>query len=359
MKILFLTKYGFKGASSRYRTYQYLPYLRGNGIECEFSPLFDDSYLENIYSKFWIGALKDIVKSIFRRIYIIFSIKKYDVVFIEYEVFPYFPPFFEFLLNYLKIKFILDFDDAIFHRYDHSENWLIRFLFANKIPAIMRMANSVIAGSYYIKEFSINSGAKEVNYIPTVVDIDRYPYPPKNSLDRRTNLISIVWIGSPSTVKYLQLLSESLSNVATTNNIVLKVIGGSAALAGFFNIQNVKWSFEGEVDEISRSDIGVMPLFNGPWEEGKCALKIIQYMACGLPVVASPVGMNSILVDHGVNGFLACNSAEWTYYLNLLARDSDLRKKMGASGREKIEGYYSLQKQCIELSRIINARNYE
>lgn len=354
MKILFLTKYGFKGASSRYRTYQYLPYLQENGIECKFSPLFDDSYLENIYSKSWIGALKDVFKSVLRRIHILFSVTKYDLIFIEYEIFPYFPPFFEILLRYLRIKFVLDFDDAIFHKYDISNNWLIRFLLADKIPKIMRAANSVIAGSHYIKEFCIKSGAKDVIYIPTVIDIDRYPYSSKVSIKNRSDLISIVWIGSPSTVKYLQLLCEPLSKLATMSNIVLKIIGGSNNLDGRFNTEIVKWSFESEVDEIASSDIGVMPLFNGPWEEGKCALKLIQYMACGLPIIASPVGMNNILVDHGVNGFLASNAAEWTYYLHLLAADPELRKKMGASGRKKIEGYYSLEKQCIELLRVIN-----
>lgn len=249
---------------------------------------------------------------------------------------------------------MLDFDDAIFHKYDISNNWLIRFLLADKIPKIMRAANSVIAGSHYIKEFCIKSGAKDVIYIPTVIDIDRYPYSSKVSIKNRSDLISIVWIGSPSTVKYLQLLCEPLSKLATMSNIVLKIIGGSNNLDGRFNTEIVKWSFESEVDEIASSDIGVMPLFNGPWEEGKCALKLIQYMACGLPIIASPVGMNNILVDHGVNGFLASNAAEWTYYLHLLAADPELRKKMGASGRKKIEGYYSLEKQCIELLRVIN-----
>jgi glycosyltransferase involved in cell wall biosynthesis len=103
------------------------------------------------------------------------------------------------------------------------------------------------------------------------------------------------------------------------------------------------WSESTEVADIQSFDIGIMPLFDEPWEKGKCGYKLIQYMACGIPVISSPVGINTKIVDDGVDGYLAGNSEEWMSAFKILYDRPQLRKKLGESGRKKIESLYSLQ----------------
>src|SRR6056297_1871598 len=100
-------------------------------------------------------------------------------------------------------------------------------------------------------------------------------------------------------------------------------------------------------------DIGVMPLPDTPWMRGKCGYKLIQYMACGLPVIASPVGVNAEIVEHGVNGFLVGTDEEWKSALTILLKDPDLRRRMGREGRKKVEREYSLQVQGPRVARLL------
>src|SRR5690606_16069608 len=129
---------------------------------------------------------------------------------------------------------------------------------------------------------------------------DRYPKP---QINPRANIIpTIVWIGSPSTVRYLKNLEQSLQQLAQRISFQLRVIGGGEIVIPGVNIQSIPWSEDTEVANIAGADVGVMPLLDSPWERGKCGYKLIQYMACGLPVVASPIGVNTEIVSPSVNG---------------------------------------------------------
>ena len=107
--------------------------------------------------------------------------------------------------------------------------------------------------------------------------------------------------------------------------------------------EHVPWTEAAEVAAIAEFDVGIMPLADEPWERGKCGYKLIQYMACGLPVVASPVGVNRQIVEHGVNGFLAETPTQWDEALRTLLADPALRQRMGQAGRQKVERQFSLQ----------------
>lgn len=117
--------------------------------------------------------------------------------------------------------------------------------------------------------------------------------------------------------------------------------------------ENRVWSEMNEVSDIQAFDVGIMPLADTPWEQGKCGYKLIQYMACGIPVVASAIGANREIVSHGVDGFLATTHAEWSGYLKQLLENPDLRREMGLRGREKVERKYSVQARLPELIRIL------
>jgi glycosyltransferase involved in cell wall biosynthesis len=205
----------------------------------------------------------------------------------------------------------------------------------------------VIAGNAYLAKRARDAGAPRVEIVPTVIDIDRYAV--KHALPSASEPLRIVWIGSPSTVRYLALLREPLAALNQRFAFKLRVIGGGTIDLSGVDVEFVQWTEATEVASIQACDIGVMPLLDSPWERGKCGYKLIQYMACGLPVVASAVGVNRQIVQDGVNGFLASTPLEWKTALAKLLEDAPLRRQMGTAGRQCVEQIYSLQVQAPRL----------
>lgn len=350
MKVLYFTKYSQNGASSRLRSYQYFPFLEANGFTVNVSPFFDENYLIALYSGKPLTKGK-LLKFYLHRFITLFSIYKYDKIVIEKELFPYFFSWFEKFLWLLKVKYIVDYDDAIFHNYDLSTNKLILFLLKNKINNVMKHSGIVVAGNSYLAQRAKDSGAKKVVILPTVIDIDVY----KPKINYNNSKIVIGWIGSPSTFKYIKNSQSIFSKILQNQNIELHIIGAMTDLGLGTNVKYLKWTEESEVDFISKFDVGIMPLENSPWELGKCSYKLIQYMGCGVPVVASAVGMNMEVVDEGINGFLVQSEAEWLAILNQLIADNSLRQSLGKNGRTKVESEYSIQKKhAVLLSVLIN-----
>jgi len=163
----------------------------------------------------------------------------------------------------------------------------------------------------------------------------------------------IVWIGSPSTVRYLQLLHNPLQDLAKLQPFVFRIIGGGAVAIPGVQVEVMPWAENTEVENITTCDVGVMPLVDSPWEQGKCGYKLIQYMACGLPVVASGVGVNPEIVQQGVNGFLANTSDEWVAALYKLLTDKSLSCQMGLAGRLRVESQYCLQVTGPKLAGLL------
>lgn len=340
MRILFFTKYAYLGASSRYRTHQYIPVLKQYGITCKISPLLDDQYLFALYSKKKYGLI-NYLKRLVNRLITLMQAKNFDLVIIEKELIPYFPPILEYFLKILKIKYVLDYDDAIFHRYEYHNNEIIRVLLGNKIKKIMSWSSSVITGSSYLTQYA-DRYAKMVSEIPTVIDFNRY----SDSNNNHNGEFIIGWIGTPITSPYLLDVFSVLQEFTQHYKSKVKLIGFDKDLLPEVNsmpLEIVKWSEETEVEEISSFSVGIMPLDDKPWSHGKCGLKLIQYMGCGIPVIASPIGANNIIVDNEINGFLAKSPEDWYHYLQILYNDKEKREKMGKINQEKIKNCYSIQ----------------
>lgn len=186
--------------------------------------------------------------------------------------------------------------------------------------------------------------------LPTVVDVTRYA----RGKETNSTTVTIGWIGQPSTVKYLEQLAPVLRKILYTHSVRLVAVGANQVQLRGLPIEIRPWSESTEASEIQQFDIGIMPLTDSSWERGKCGYKLIQYMACGKPVVASPVGANTKIVRHGVNGFLARTETEWCAAIGLLCEDAALRKRMGNEGLKTVEQHYSLQVTApllIELLR--------
>ena len=349
VKILLLSRYDNLGASSRYRSYQYLPHLRSCGFEIDVAPLLSNAYLQRLYSADRI-PVADVVASYVRRKLLLLKKRSYDLIWIEYEAFPWVPAWMELILLSSRVPFVLDYDDAIFHRYDRHSSGLVRSFLGRKIDRVMSQATLVVAGNEYLASRAREAGARRVEILPTVIDLEKYPLNGAN----RSEMFTIGWIGTPKTVHYLNEIREALQVVCKERTARLVTIGATGFSLPDVPGENKPWSDATEVQEIQKFDVGVMPLVDGPWERGKCGHKLIQYMGCGKPVVASPVGVNSSIVDEGKTGLLASTTEEWVKALNALKQDEGLRLEMGRKGRAKVESRYSLQVTAPLMAALLN-----
>jgi glycosyltransferase involved in cell wall biosynthesis len=215
---------------------------------------------------------------------------------------------------------------------------------------VLANAAHVIGGSSYLVDYAKRFN-QNVSYVPTVVDSTIYNKT-KHFTDNPT--FTIGWIGSPSTAVYLNLIVPALKSISATQNVRIVLIG-----AGNFSMQGIsfeakEWSEQDEIAMMLEFDVGIMPLSNDEWSKGKCGFKLIQYMACGLPVIASPVGVNTNIVTHGENGFLANAINDWEQALVTLINNKALCQKMGQKGRVIFEKHYSLAVNAPKLINIIS-----
>ena len=348
MKILLLSRYENLGASSRYRFYQYLPYLRKKGIEVIVAPLLDDNYIKDLYTGRNKNLLK-ILKAYAKRIINLHYANNFDLIWIEKETLPWLPAWIEFNLGLKRTSYIVDYDDAIFHQYDKNKFKLIKWILGHKIDLIMKRANTVLVGNEYLLERAKKAGARRIELLPTVIDLRKYP----TNFFNNNDIFTIGWIGSPSTSHYLKLVIPALEEICKNNNARLVLIGAKKEDLPNIPVEYVSWSEETEIKEIQKFDVGIMPLSDNAWDRGKCGFKLIQYMACSKPVIGSPVGVNSKIIRHGINGYQAKNTNEWIWAINKLKDDPKLRQKMGKAGREIVEKDYCLQVTAPKLLKIL------
>jgi glycosyltransferase involved in cell wall biosynthesis len=347
IRILFLTRYQQRAASSRLRCYHYIDLLKKAGFTVDVSPLLSDSYVRAIHARDKIDYI-EIAWSYARRVLALLRSRFYDVLWVEKEALPWLPAWSEMgLFSIAGVKIILDFDDAIFHAYDANPNWVVRASLGRKIERLMSLADLVVVGNRYLEDRARASGARMIAQLPTVVDVARYA---SRRAEPNPHFLTVGWIGSPLTSGYLEIVRPALTELVKNLPVKIVVIGGApSALAGMIPVEHRMWSVETEAKDVSQLDVGIMPLPNGLWERGKCGYKIIQYMASWLPVVASPVGANIQIVEPGITGFLAGSQASWTSALLCLWQHPDLRREMGIAGRRKVEQQYSLKTAAPQL----------
>lgn len=338
-RLLVLSRYSRLGASSRLRTLQYRPWLESAGFDAEYAALFDDDYLQKLYSGRKSKA--DLAWYYGKRISQLRNRPKPNLVWIEYEALPWLPWVVEKSFFPASVPIVSDYDDAVFHRYDIHKLAPIRWILGRKIERVMQRSQLVTAGNEYIMNFARSACEKRVEIVPTVVDLEHYAVHHVRTIDISQ---SVGWIGTPETWDaFGKSLYTKIHNTLVIFGARFHAVGAQLAPVSIGTLNIVPWREETEVSAIQSMDIGVMPLGDTPWARGKCGYKLIQYMACGLPVVASPVGVNKDIVQHGVNGFLAETDEEWRAAIGTLLSDPCLRHRMGAAGRKKVEENYSLQ----------------
>jgi glycosyltransferase involved in cell wall biosynthesis len=263
-------------------------------------------------------------------------------VFIHREASPLGPPIFEWILTKVwRKKVVFDFDDAIWIPNTSQENKLAASLKAFwKIPKICKWVDTVAGGNDYLCNFAREQGAKNVLYLPTVVNTTNKYNQIKQHEEKAQ--VAIGWTGSHSTLKYLDALIPVLQQVESETNAQFIVIADKKPDLPLKNLVFVPWNEQTEIEDLLKIDIGLMPLTSDQWSEGKCGFKLIQYLSVGIPAIASPVGVNTRIIEEGKNGYICTNNKEWASAIKSLIADATARQKMGVYGREKMVKEYSI-----------------
>jgi len=339
MKIALLTKYGNLAASTRQRFEQYRPFLQEVGFELEPRPLLDDTYLKQLYAGRQPSRSHITVRYLDRLRWLLSS-PEVDLIWLHCELYPFLPGTIEGLARIPGKPIVFDFDDAIFHNYDKHPKREVRRFLGRKLENTIGGAEMAFCGNAYLANYT-RPLCRRTEIVPTVVDTEVFRQPLNK---RTTGPLRVGWIGTPSTWnEYLMSILPMLKEILASGTGQIAAMGADADAEAHPLLELVKWAEESEVPFLQTLDIGIMPLTDTPFARGKCGYKLIQYMACGLPVVASSVGVNREIVEHGVNGFLADTDSEWRSAIEMLLADTELRRRMGAAGRRKVEQRYSLQ----------------
>lgn len=326
---------GFDISSRRFRIFQYIDYLAKYGIEI-------DEYVSKCGSwpppEYWLRPLW-LLGAIAERVAPVFRSHNYNLTLFQRE----FVSTLFTLERFAGRPRILDVDDAV---------WLINKRSFNNFKALVNSCDGVICGNRYI-ENNVKIWNNNTIVIPTAVDTDRFK--PDYCSDRAKRIIG--WSGLHAGSKYLLDIEEALCCVLDRRpNVVFRVVSDAPPAFRFLNkerVEFIRWSPENEVRTIQEMDIGLMPIDDSEWSKGKCSYKMLLYMACGVPVVVSPVGMNAEVLAAGEIGFGPASQEEWTDRITALLDDEDLRSRLGRNARTVVEAEFSLKKIAPRLAEYL------
>lgn len=330
-KIFFILK-NENEASSRFRVFSYLPYLKD-----DFDiTIFYSEYKNNSVAKF----IRSLVKR-FRFLSLLLQVKHYDLIFMQ-------RPMssdknkstnFEYLMSKLNPNIIFDFDDALFIQNE------------TKIKALIKLSKTIICGNEYLAEFSLKHN-KNTFIVPTTTDTTKFV----PLTDNHSDFITVGWTGTSGnyenfTPELLETLKKLLLNCPSMR--LLFICDKKPPQSFDFKYDFIYWNSTSEIEDLQKIDIGLMPLKETPWTRGKCGFKLIQYGSIGIASVGSNVGVNSKIILDKKSGYLIDNESQWFDKIKILIEDKKLRYSMGATARKHIEdnystiGNYQHLKKCI------------
>ena len=359
-KILFIASHRpDRAPGQRFRFEQYFTFLEQNGFKCELSYFItekEDRILYkpgNYFQKALIAwkAFNIRMRNVLRK-------NDYDIIFIFREAFLTGSVYFEKQFKKSKAKLVFDFDDAIWHLDVSAVNQRFSFLKKpEKTGFIISLCDMVFAGNNYLAEYARKYN-KNVVIIPTTIDTSEYSPLPKINKGK----IIIGWSGSITTIKHFEFAVPVLRKLKEKYGDLLqfKVIGDASYRNEELGIKGIGWNRQDELKELSEFDIGIMPLPDDEWANGKCGLKGLQYMALEIPTIMSPVGVNTEIIKDGANGFLASEIDEWVEKASRLIDNPDLRISMGKAARKTVIDEYSVESQknrYLNYFRELTAKN--
>jgi glycosyltransferase involved in cell wall biosynthesis len=331
-------------ASQRFRIEQWREPLRAEGVEIDLFPFADHRLMGLLY-----GAGRPMAKGLAlaaafaQRLVALATLRAYDVLVVHRAAALVGPALLERALA-ARHAIIFDFDDAIFlshtTRVNRRYGWL---KCSGKTAAICRLSAHVIAGNDYLASYARPHNAR-ITVIPSSVDTERYG----PAAGPRSGPLVIGWMGTATSQTHLELFAPMLRALSGARGREIRVVSDRRPVLPGVEVIWRPWSSATELDELRAFDIGIMPMPDDAWSEGKCAMKALLYMAVGVPVVASAVGMNREVICHGENGLLAGSSEDFQAAVEMLAQNPGLRRRLGEAGRETVESRYSMR-HCASL----------
>ena len=342
-KIVFIAPYPKGQApSQRFRFEQYFTILEQNGYSLEFHSFLNQKSWNTLYKEgsFFAKAF-GIISSFWRRFILLFKLGKADYIFIHREASMIGPPIFEWIIaKILRKKYIYDFDDAIWlPNYSESNARFHRLKNYGKVKRIIKWAGAVSAGNNYLKNYAERYN-KNIHVIPTTIDLKNV----HNIMsDQSIEPVNIVWTGTHTTMEYLRDFIPLLQELEKEHTFTFTIISNQSPDFKLNSLRYIQWDKTSEIRDLAASSIGIMPMDENEWSEGKCGFKGLQYMALGIPAILSPVGVNKEIIDDGHNGFLCATNREWKTRLIELIHDKELRKKIGLEGYRTVKMRFSVE----------------
>lgn len=315
---------------------------------------FMDARLFTIYNQpgNTVQKIRWTISGLVDRVGSIVSANQYDAILIHKEAFPFGPPWLENALQKRVSCLIYDMDDAFWTHPPQFHQIGSRFRDPNRIAKMIGMSDHVLAGNEFLANYATNYNSA-VTIFPTVLDTDRY----LPRIEAEDEKVTIGWVGRWSSEAYLhklipvfQILNQRYANIE------FNFVGGMPdSFPPGLPVKLIPWRLESEIEDLCTFDIGIMPLPDDEYSRGKCGFKLLQYMALGIPAVASPVGVNNHIVREGINGLLAKNEGEWVEKLSQLIESKSNRYEIGNHGRVTVEENYSLAKAFPILLNLLNS----
>ena len=361
MRVLFLTPFPLEGPSSRMRVWQYLPTLRALGVDAQALSFVSGRYFRHYYQR---GNSPDklawLLFSQFMRAAHILRASEFDVIVVQREAAIFGPPLYEnWLARVLKKPLVYDFDDAVQHvspKYGKLGAAVQLIKGPQKTNDLLRLSRAVVAGNRALETYA-GGYNKHVTHIPTVVDHRRVcPAPAKKRAAGAPVVLG--WMGTHAARPYIENFLPLLHDLAARQSIPfqVRIIGAGVPLRmPGLDIVNRDWSLARELEDLRGFDIGLYPLPDDRWVQGKSGFKAIQNMAVGVPTVASPVGATLDVLQDGVTGYLPTSPAQWLERLEQLIGDPELRARMGQSGRERVEEWYCVERQAPRWKAVLES----
>jgi glycosyltransferase involved in cell wall biosynthesis len=271
---------------------------------------------------------------------LLFKLQQADFIFIHREAAQIGPPIFEWIIaKVLRRKYVYDFDDAIWlPNYSESNAKFHRLKAYWKVRYCMKWASQITAGNAYLADYARQFNPN-VQIVPTTIDTENHH---NIMTDHQSQELTIGWTGTHTTMHYLDELVPVLKSLEQKYAFTFLVISNQSNEYDLKFLKFVKWNKATEIEDLAKINIGVMPLKKDIWSEGKCGFKGLQYMALEIPTIMSPVGVNSTIVQNGINGFLVETQEEWYEVLEKLILDRSLRIQIGKAGKRRIDEAYSV-----------------
>lgn len=355
LQVLALATYPVEAAASRYRVVQFIQPLREQGISVTFSPFLDSRIFERLYSprRMFLQIPRLSLRLVWRLLDLVRA-RRSDVVWIQREAALFGPPIIEWLVyRVLRRPIVLDLDDPTYLGYMSPVYGRLASLLKQprKTDSLIRWSSSVIAGNEVVARYARAAGAQTV-VLPTVVDLERFT-PAASARE----IPVLGWIGTHGTVALLEQIYPVLSRLASDHPFRVRIVGSGQSRIDVpgVSIEVKSWRLAEEVEDLRSFDIGLYPLRDDRWNEGKSGFKAVEYMAVGIPFVMSPIGVGATIGLPGQTHLLAHTEDEWLESLQTLLLDAGLRRMMGRAGRAFAEAHFSTVRTADQIAGVLRA----